>query len=598
MKEIGARRALVIALPYLVFALLFGVTWQRWIHPFQDCGREVWTATRLAAGEVLYRDVGYMYGPLPPVLDALALKAVRHVDALIALRLFVGLLGVEALRRLARRVSGDELSGSAIAAFVVATCAFAINGAWPFPYSGAALEGSVAVWWGLELALAAGTMPPLLVSGLLAGLAAGTKIEMLPVALLVPIAAWGRRPRRHVVLSSALAGLLAAAAWIVPIGLFGFQTVRRQGYLVALDNPEPWRRVQDLVMFGGQTRAEFLSDGWRDVLFPSLPFLLCSGFALAHVRGRRAVPLAFGLGLLGAALADASELHVLLVAAPAVVVVEAIRWLRRDGGDASAPVSLRIAGPALVALWRQPFFLRMGGYLFAAPLALLTSLGRLSRFVPAASTAAFLLGLSAAQVGDRWREYHDPRAAWEPLGLPGAHVRLPGAEAVLVREAVATLRERTPDGAWVGVIPEPGFLLFLAHRRQPFVDELFYAACQDRVAEDRMIRTLEQRPLAAFVELDRSAVEFGSMTPRHGVLDRFLAVVDQRLPVVVPIGTTGVVPRALIHRPIGGWVRLPAGSPASSATASTSPIATGIAAPRRRAGRAAASPRASGVSRG
>ena len=53
-------------LPHLVFVVLFAATFRRWILPFEDSGREMNTALRLAEGEVLYRDVGYSYGPLPP----------------------------------------------------------------------------------------------------------------------------------------------------------------------------------------------------------------------------------------------------------------------------------------------------------------------------------------------------------------------------------------------------------------------------------------------------------------------------------------------------------------------------------------------------
>src|ERR1700730_13164960 len=40
------------------------VSWQCWINPFIDSGRELDVAARLAAGERLYRDVDFYYGPL------------------------------------------------------------------------------------------------------------------------------------------------------------------------------------------------------------------------------------------------------------------------------------------------------------------------------------------------------------------------------------------------------------------------------------------------------------------------------------------------------------------------------------------------------
>ena len=49
-------------------------TWLRWINPFVDSGREMNVPARLAAGERLYRDVVYYYGPAGPWLQALALR--------------------------------------------------------------------------------------------------------------------------------------------------------------------------------------------------------------------------------------------------------------------------------------------------------------------------------------------------------------------------------------------------------------------------------------------------------------------------------------------------------------------------------------------
>ena len=68
MKD-GVRRSL----PWLTFGALFLLSYKRWILPFQDHSREMEVAARLLSGEVLYRDVGLAYGPLPAYLDAAVL---------------------------------------------------------------------------------------------------------------------------------------------------------------------------------------------------------------------------------------------------------------------------------------------------------------------------------------------------------------------------------------------------------------------------------------------------------------------------------------------------------------------------------------------
>src|ERR1017187_109267 len=115
-------------LPYLVFTVLFIATFKRWILPFEDSGREMNTALRLAEGEVLYRDVGYSYGPLSPLIDGFLLRTFgRSLDVLVAWRTVLALLGVEALRRLARRLAPGESLAAAISSFAIAACAFGVG---------------------------------------------------------------------------------------------------------------------------------------------------------------------------------------------------------------------------------------------------------------------------------------------------------------------------------------------------------------------------------------------------------------------------------------------------------------------------------------
>ncbi len=56
-------------------AASLGANWLRWINPFVDSGREMNVPARLAAGERLYRDIVFYYGPAGPWLQALVLRA-------------------------------------------------------------------------------------------------------------------------------------------------------------------------------------------------------------------------------------------------------------------------------------------------------------------------------------------------------------------------------------------------------------------------------------------------------------------------------------------------------------------------------------------
>src|SRR5690349_10157542 len=63
------RRAL-LALAALFVAMLIG-SWQRWTQPLLDHGREMNLPARILAGERLYLDVQFLYGPFAPNFNAL-----------------------------------------------------------------------------------------------------------------------------------------------------------------------------------------------------------------------------------------------------------------------------------------------------------------------------------------------------------------------------------------------------------------------------------------------------------------------------------------------------------------------------------------------
>jgi hypothetical protein len=521
-------------LPHLVFAILFVATFKRWILPFEDSGREMNTALRLAEGEVLYRDVGYSYGPLPPLIDDLLLRTFgRSLDVLVAWRTVLALLGVEALRRLARRLAPGESLAAAICSFAIAACAFGVGGSWPFPYSVAALAGTVGAWWALELALASESRAGSIATGVVAGLAAGTKLEMVPLALAGPllVLALGR-PRKEVFSAGAWMLGTAGIAYAVPIVRFGKDLMKQQGFLIALSVPEPWRRVYEGVLFGGLTPADFARGGFRDVLFPS-----AVGVALAlllRAGGRTfnfvLLPLLFVAGGLTFFSPGNGWLHALLPLAACVAIAglvrAAIAW--RRGDSSPDPAAVGVALVMLPALIRQPFFLRNPVYgAFSAPLALVVALCWIGRHTHARNAfTALVLGLSTAQIALRVQVIG--MAVMTRTNLPGASLSLVPAESRFVAEAARVIRETVPEGGTIGIFPEPGFLLFVTGRKNPFVDELFLPGVQDAAAEDLMIRRLRERPPDALLVTNRPYPEFGSAFYGNGLLDRFFLEVSRR----------------------------------------------------------------------
>jgi hypothetical protein len=545
----GGKRLAWALLPYAVFFVLYASTFQRWVLPFEDSGREMNTALRLAHGEVLYRDVGYMYGPLAAWLDGALLGTFgRSLGVLVAWRTLLALLGIEALRRLARRLIEEDASAAAITSFAVAACTFGVGGSWPFPYSVAALTGTVGVWWALELALASESLRASLVVGVVAGLAAGTKLEFLPVALVGPVLVLTLgRPRKEAALACAVAVGEAGIAFGAPILAFGADVMRRQGFLIALDVHESWRRVYEAVLFGGMTARAFVGGGFLEVLFPSALgvgfVLLLSG--LKEGSGRLLTPLLFLVGSLTFFSSGNVWLHSLLPLAACVaigaLVRAAIDW--RRGNPSRCAASLGIALVMLPALLRQPFFLRNPVYgAFSAPLALVVALAWLARRAAARHAfTALVLGLCVAQIGARIEGIG--LAPLTFVDLPGASLFLLPSEARFVTEAVRVINETVPEGGTVGIFPEPGFLLFTTGRKNPFVDELFLPEIQDAAAEDLMIRRLRERPPDVLLVTNRAFPEFGGAVYGNGLLDRFFREAARRYAPVRRIGGGGAPPR-------------------------------------------------------
>jgi hypothetical protein len=485
------------------------------------------TALRLAHGEVLYRDVGYSYGFLPPFVDGLLLQAFgRNLDVLIAWRTLLALLGVEALRRLARRLAPGEAAPAAICAFAVAACAFGIGGAWPFPYSVAALVGSVGAWWALELALGSGSPAGSMAAAAVAGVAAGAKFEMIPVALVGPfLVLLLRRPRREAIAAGLVmaAGVTLAAG--VPLVRFGAGLMKRQGFLIALSVPESWRQLYRFLILGEMSPEDFVRGGFLGSLFPSAT-LIALVLLLSRKAGDRPAlfaPLFFVAGALTFLSRGNAWVHALLPLAGCVAAGTLLRaalasWAK-GGVSPLDPATLGVSLVMLPALLRQPFFLRNPIYgAFSAPLC---------RRPHARSVAtALALGLAAAQAADRVREIG--MADMTLTQLPGASVKLLPAESRFVTEAARAISEVVPEGGSVGIFPEPGFLLFVTGRRNPFVDELFVPGMQDAAAEDLMIQRVRERPPEALLVTNRPYPEFGGAVFGHGVLDRFFREVSSR----------------------------------------------------------------------
>jgi 4-amino-4-deoxy-L-arabinose transferase-like glycosyltransferase len=142
MKPVARLRVLAppIAIA-LVFLAMLAVSWRRWTSPIADSGREMDLPPRLMNGEMLYRDVHYLYPPLSPYFNALLYRLFgSHLDALMLSGIICAALVVALCYRIARRLL-SPVEASVATVGIIIWCVFKPAGNLISPYSFAALHG-------------------------------------------------------------------------------------------------------------------------------------------------------------------------------------------------------------------------------------------------------------------------------------------------------------------------------------------------------------------------------------------------------------------------------------------------------------------------
>jgi hypothetical protein len=126
-----------------LFAAALFASWQRWTQPIIDHGREMNVPARILAGEQLYLDVQYLYGPFAPYFNALLYRvfgvhlAVLQVSGIVCAALI--LLMIYCLARQLMSAWESTLT----AGLVLVICALKSTGTYVQPYAYAALYSLV-----------------------------------------------------------------------------------------------------------------------------------------------------------------------------------------------------------------------------------------------------------------------------------------------------------------------------------------------------------------------------------------------------------------------------------------------------------------------
>jgi hypothetical protein len=585
------KRALPVLLPYAVFAALALVSWNRWIEPYVDSGRELMVPWRLSRGEALYRDVRFYYGPLAPVVAAgTEAAAGRSLAARIALAALVALAHIEALRRLANRLLTPARAALAASLAVALFFFLRPGGCHLFPYSLDTAIAVAAAAWTLVLAPTASRLLSVaLLAALLSRPETGIAASLAALIPLLRAASPADRGRR---ITLVLVPVVAAAA-VYALFSIGtpLATLRQEGWLAFLFLPPEFRRVYG--SYSGIDRPALrLAELALAAIVLALVavWLVTVAFLASRVAGGRKGRAATvgGIAVLAvlsasalfppARLADSVSLFPPLIRPLPLAIALAAIWRviaklrRREDRGVFGGVPDEVLFLSVVFSSR---LLLTAGYTgpyasFYLPLAAVAATAGLWEWVTreerssglallpglATGAVAVLLAFRIASISTIFR-----RPGWSRVQTPAGPVIVPQPIASATAPAIAEISRVTPENGTLAGFPEAGFLQYVLGRRNPLPQDQFFPGHLDPRAEKEAVALLEARPPDAFVYVNVLTIGHGAERFGSDYLRELDAAVRRLSRPVASFGP-GAGPQARIGDPdFFIQVRVPARSP-------------------------------------
>jgi 4-amino-4-deoxy-L-arabinose transferase-like glycosyltransferase len=521
-----------------LFALLLLASWQRWTQPLLDHGREMNLPARLLAGEQLYTDAQFLYGPLAPHFNALLYRlfgvhlAVLHSSGAVCAMLILLLV-----YWLARQLL-SAWEAAATTALVMVVCALKSTANYIQPYAYAALYGLVFALGSLAASVRfaqRGRARWLAWAGVLAGLSLLAKPELALAALLAAGAAWlldGKQRWRNATAFVLPALALPAAVYAVILQSVPLRVLLDDNHILFTAMPPQLvyfnRHISGLAQWPASLWFSLAGLGGLAVWAGASGLL---GAWLA--RGETSWPNKKALALLlGGALWHGIAVWLLGVpgdvtpfAAAVFVLPVLIVWLLRRGLAPAEKLLLVLAVFSLGSILRA--FLNVtttGPYTpFFIPVLLVVYLCLLFRLAPAwlfeaeaaraqmrralvALLALLVVGM-ALNSARRWRRLNTyainaPRGSF----ITTAEIGQP------LAAAIRYAREHTAPDDYVLALPVATTINFLAERRYPWREEIVHPGFLTGEKERAAIELLQTRRVRLILLANLDTSEFRDRT--------------------------------------------------------------------------------------
>jgi 4-amino-4-deoxy-L-arabinose transferase-like glycosyltransferase len=495
---------------------------------------------RLMNGELLYRDVYYLYPPFSPYFHSLLYRIFgAHLDVLQAGGAICSVLVVWMCYRIARRLMTPSESALTVIA-VILVCVFKPGGNLIWPYAFAALHGMVFALGALLFALRYAETEKrreLVAAGVLIGLAAITKQEFALAAVCAVTAAvvWLRRAdfKRLAIdlaLAVAPASIIALPVYAALLAFIGWKIIVEDCHLFYTHLPASlvsYNALRAGLDYPLVSFAQMI--GATAVGAAMLGAAALLGGVLTRTRQVRrlwvavggALLFALGIRLIAGGEWDGSPMRALPFLSLAMIVIGWRRWKQETGAALFIIAVYSLAILARVAL-RVPSGGAFGGFFLPTSLILFCYLflrvapevvGRWAqdrsapqrtRLIGAGMLIALLAG-TAVVYAARYRFNFDCELR-TPRG--DLYVRRPIGEAF--REALDFIaKHTTPDDA-IAVLPEGSDLAFLGERRMALRLQIFHPGFLDEQGERAEIERLQASRARYALIVNRSMHEFGA----------------------------------------------------------------------------------------